>query len=469
MAVDQAKLRDLPSVDEVQRRADVLALLRDAPRWAVTAAIRQAIAARRQAIMDGDEDGSQRLLEPPEIERRVEALLRPALLPVINATGVVIHTNLGRSPLPGPALERLTRVAQGYSNLEYRQEEGRRGSRHDHLRKIASELCGAEDAVIVNNNAAAVLLTVSALAAGREVIVSRGELVEIGGGFRIPEVIVQGGARLREGGTTNRTRLDDYQSAIGPETAALLKVHRSNFDVVGFTEEVDIPALAGLARAEKLPLIDDLGSGAMIDPYGPGLTGEPVITKSLAGGADVVCFSGDKLLGGPQAGIILGRSELIADIRKHALTRAVRPCKLTLAALEATLELWRDDRSDEIPTARMLGENPKEARRRALRFSKRVRKTSASWQAEVVSVKGRAGGGSLPLGAAPGWAVALSHADVTAAGIEAALRAGQPPVISRIVDDQVLLDLRTVMASQERTLLTRLEQTAMTLGGAARP
>lgn len=467
MADDRAlerALRTLPSVDEALRTPEILSLLSEAPRWAVTAAIRQEIEARRQSILAGGK-GEGKGIDSTSISRSVDALLQPAIRPVINATGVVVHTNLGRAPLARAVLDRLVEVALGYSNLEYELDRGRRGSRHEHLRKIARDVCGAEDAVITNNNASAVLLAVSAIAAEREVIVSRGELVEIGGGFRIPDVIVQGGAILHEVGTTNRTHVADYEGAIGPNSAALLKVHKSNFDVVGFTEETTVEQLSKLARAAGLPLIVDLGSGAMVDSYGPGLTGEPVVRRALDDGADVICFSGDKLFGGPQAGIILGCSNHVETIRRHPLMRAVRPCKLTLAALEATFELWRDERRDEIPTARMLALDPEGARRRTLRFRRRVIKVMGEpWTVEVLEVMGRAGGGSMPLRTAPGWGVALRLQGLGPGAIEAALRDGSPPVIARIIDDKVVLDLRTVMRDQEASLLTRLEQVAKTLG-----
>lgn len=465
MPVDRERLKSLPAVDEVLRRSEVRALADALPRWVVTAAVRQEIADRRRAIL-AEEPVESTEIGVGGIKRRVEVLLRPALRPVINATGVVVHTNLGRAPLSAPAADRLVEVARGYSNLEYELEGGRRGSRHEHLRRIASELCGGEDAVITNNNAAAVLLTVSALATGREVIVSRGELVEIGGGFRIPDVIVQGGARLREVGTTNRTRVTDYRQAIGPETAALLKVHPSNFELVGFTEEADIAQLAGLAREAGLPLVADLGSGAMLDSYGSGLTGEPVVRRALDEGADLVCFSGDKLLGGPQAGVILGKKELVATIRRHPLMRALRPCKLTLSALEATLELWRDGRDDEIPVRRMLATDQAASRRRARRLARRLKRVSG-WSTTIIEVEGRAGGGSLPGRSTPGWAVALGHESAGVEAIEAGLRAGSPPIVARIIDDQVVIDLRTVAPAQERALLERLTELGAELEVAA--
>lgn len=468
MAQERARLRELPAIDEVLRRPEVRRLIEveGAPRWAVIAAVREEVEALRQALLAGTA-GEPIDVAAAAIEQRVAALLRPSIRAVINATGVVVHTNLGRAPIAARALARIVEVSRGYCNLEYDLEPGRRGSRHDHLRRLVAAVCGAEDAVVANNNAAAVLLAVSALAAGRDVIVSRGELVEIGGGFRIPEVIVQGGARLREVGTTNRTRAADYEAALGPETGALLKVHRSNFDVVGFTEEVDVAGLAQIARAVSVPLIADLGSGAMTDAYGPGLGGEPVVAAAIAQGADLVCVSGDKLLGGPQAGLVLGRADLVARVRRHPLMRALRPCKLTLAALEATLELWRDGRAaEEVPVARMLATDPGEAGRRTRRFARRVIKAMGpAWRVEVREVAGRAGGGAMPLREAPGWAVALWREGAGADRVEAALRHGEPPVIARIVDDRVLLDLRTVAAAEEGLLLARLGQVAAAVAG----
>lgn len=459
-------LRDLPSVDEVLRRPAAQGLLEVAPRWAVTEAVRRLIDRRRKAILSGEAEGPEAVVvDDEDLGSEVDLLLRPALRPVLNATGVVVHTNLGRSPLPRAAFERLRVVAEGYSNLEYDLEAGRRGSRHDHLRRLAAELCGAEDAVVVNNNAGAVLLALSALASGREVVISRAELVEIGGGFRIPEVIVQGGALLREVGTTNRTRISDYEAAVTDATGALLKVHQSNFAIVGFTEEVPARQLADLARRARVPLVVDLGSGAMIDGYGPGLGREPTVRRTLEDGADLVTFSGDKLLGGPQAGIVLGRADLVAAVRRHPLMRALRPGKLDLAALEATLELWRDGKLAEIPVARMLATHPGEARARASRFARRLRGKASVLSTTLLAVEGRAGGGSLPLGAAPGFALALGAEGASAAELEAALRAGDPPVVARIVEDRVLLDLRTIAPEREADLLRRLLEVDAALAG----
>ncbi|HZJ72017.1 MAG TPA: L-seryl-tRNA(Sec) selenium transferase, partial [Planctomycetota bacterium] len=323
------KLRDLPSVDELARDER----LAEEPAPLVVAAAREVLARAREEIAAGH--------EPGDLAKRTLAELAaaraPALRRALNATGVIVHTNLGRAPLPEAALARALEVGRGYSNLEYDLTAGARGSRQDHVAAILRRLTGAEAALVVNNNAAAVMLALAALAEGREVLVSRGELIEIGDGFRIPDVLARSGARLREVGTTNRTRAADYERAIGPETAVLLRVHQSNFRVVGFTEQPTVEQLAAVARRHELPLVDDLGSGVLVH-----LEGEPSAKESLAAGADLVCFSGDKLLGGPQAGIVVGRADLVERLRRHPLQRALRADKLTLAALEGTLGLYLD-------------------------------------------------------------------------------------------------------------------------------
>ncbi len=324
------ELRDLPSVDEL---AGDERLASAAPRPLLVSAVRSALARAREEIQAGADPGD--LVGRVELE--LAAARRPRLRRAINATGVIVHTNLGRAPLSREALERVSAVAGGYSNLEYDLGEGARGSRQDHVAPILRRLTGAEAALVVNNNAAAVLLALAALAEGREVVVSRGELIEIGDGFRIPDVLARSGARLREVGTTNRTRAADYERAIGPETALLLRVHQSNFRVVGFTEQPQLAELVRIARARGLPVVDDLGSGVLAE-----LGDEPSARAALAAGADLVCFSGDKLLGGPQAGIVVGRAELVERLRRHPLQRALRADKLTLAALEGTLQLYLD-------------------------------------------------------------------------------------------------------------------------------
>jgi L-seryl-tRNA(Ser) seleniumtransferase len=349
----------------------------------------------------------------------------PRLRRVINATGVIVHTNLGRAPLADSALDQVVAAARGYSNLEYDVDAGGRGSRQTHVADSLRRLTGAEAVLVVNNNAAAVMLALAALAEGREVIVSRGELIEIGDGFRIPDVLARSGARLHEVGTTNRTRAADYENAIGPETAVLLRVHQSNFRVVGFTEQPRLEELADIARAHDLALIDDLGSGALVD-----VGDEPTARASLAAGADLVCFSGDKLLGGPQAGIVVGRADLVELLRRHPLQRALRADKLTLAALEGTLRLALDA-PDEIPVLRMLRQPVETVRARAERLATLV-------GGEVEETIGRAGGGALPLTELPSFACAV---DEELAG---RLRVGDPPVIGIVRDGRLLLDCRTL-------------------------
>src|ERR671935_755016 len=368
------RLRDLPSVDELARRLD--------DPLGVEAA-RVVLARAREEVQAGADPGD--LLARAREE--VAALRSPHLRRVLNATGVIAHTNLGRAPLAEAALERVVEAARGYSNLEYELAEGRRGSRQDHVAPILRRLTGAEAALVVNNNAAAVLLALAALAEGREVVVSRGELLEIGDGFRIPDVLARSGAILREVGTTNRTRAADYERAVGPETAVLLRVHQSNFRVIGFTEQPSLEELAAVARRHELPLVDDLGSGVLVR-----LEDEPSAKESLEAGADLVCFSGDKLLGGPQAGIVVGRADLVERLRRHPLQRAVRADKLTLAALEGTLGLYLDPAraAREVPVLRMLREPTEAVRGRAERLA-------AAVGGAVEETVGRVGGGALPL------------------------------------------------------------------------
>ena len=351
----------------------------------------------------------------------------PSLRRVLNATGVLIHTNLGRAPLAEAALARVAEVGGGYSNLEYDLARGERGSRQDHLGPLLERLTGAEAALVVNNNAAAVLLALAALAEAREVVVSRGELIEIGDGFRIPDVLARSGARLVEVGTTNRTRAADYEHAIGPETAVLLRVHQSNFRLVGFAERPQLPELAAIARRHELPLVDDLGSGALA-----GIGDEPTPAESLRAGADLVCFSGDKLLGGPQAGIVVGRSDLVERLRRHPLQRALRADKLSLAALEGTLGLALDPASrDEVPVLRMLHEPIELVRARAERLAALV-------GGEVEETVARVGGGALPLAELPSAACAVEES------LAEPLRLGEPPVIAVVRDGSTLLDCRTL-------------------------
>ena len=400
-----------------------------APRPLLVSAARSALSRAREELLAG--------AEPGDLVERVESELAAArgarLRRAINATGVIIHTNLGRAPLAREALERVSAVAGGYSNLEYDLGEGGRGSRQDHAAPILRRLTGAEAALIVNNNAAAVLLALAALAEGREVLVSRGELIEIGDGFRIPDVLARSGARLREVGTTNRTRAGDYDRAIGPETALVLRVHQSNFRVVGFTEQPRLADLVRVARAHGLPLIDDLGSGALFASSSLLLGDEPTARESLEAGADLVCFSGDKLLGGPQAGIIVGRAELVEQLQRHPLQRALRADKLTLAALEATLALYLDPElaAREVPVLRMLAEPLDTVRARAQRLASLV-------GGDVEPTVGRVGGGALPLTELPSFACSVEEE------LAPRLRNAEPPVIGLVRDGRFLLDCRTI-------------------------
>jgi L-seryl-tRNA(Ser) seleniumtransferase len=370
--------------------------------------------------------------DPGDLARRLQEELasarRPALRRVLNATGVIVHTNLGRAPLPPAALDRVLEAGRSYSNLEYDLAEGARGSRQDHVAAILRRLTGAESAIVVNNNAGAMLLALAALAEDREVLVSRGELIEIGDGFRIPDVLARSGARLVEVGTTNRTRAADYERAIGDETALLLRVHQSNFRVVGFTEQPSVPELAALAQRHGVPLLDDLGSGALVD-----LSDEPTVRGALEQGADLVCFSGDKLLGGPQAGIVVGAAALIEKLRRHPLHRALRIDKLGLAALEGTLLLYLEPARAlrEIPVLRMLHEDVSTVRARAERLA-------AAVGGEVEETVGRVGGGALPLAELPSFACAVDE------GLVEALRNHEPPVIGIVRDGHLLLDCRTL-------------------------
>jgi len=412
-------LRDLPSIDKLL--ADER--LADEPHELALEAARSVLERAREEIRAGREPR-------PLVDAVLEELTRtrkPSLRRVLNATGVLVHTNLGRAPLAEAALQRVAEVGAGYSNLEYDLERGERGSRQEHLGPLLERLTGGEATLVVNNNAAAVLLVLAALAEGREVLVSRGELIEIGDGFRIPDVLARSGARLVEVGTTNRTRAADYERAIGPETALLLRVHQSNFRVVGFTERPDLEELGRIAKRVGLPLVDDLGSGAL------GTVGdEPTPAESLRAGADLVCFSGDKLLGGPQAGVVVGRAELVERMRRHPLQRALRADKLTLAALEGTLSLALDPATrDRIPVLRMLQEPVAEVRMRAERLASLV-------GGEVEETVARVGGGALPLADLPSAACAVEE------DLVEILRLGNPPVIAIVRDGRTLLDCRTL-------------------------
>lgn len=424
----QKRLRGLPSVEALAAR------LNGTARSVAVAAARAEIEQARRRILAGEEiDESLAGLERAAGER-AGALERGTLRRVINATGVVLHTNLGRAPLAPEAIDAAAQIGGGYSNLELRLDDGERGSRHDHVEGPLRDLTGAEAATVVNNNAAAVLLALAALADGGEVVIGRGQLVEIGGSFRIPEIMELSGATLVEVGTTNRTRLADYAGAIGSRTAALMVVHQSNFRTVGFVEEVPVRELAGLATERGIPLIDDLGSGATA-----AIGDEPAIAERLGAGADLICFSADKLLGGPQAGILAGRRDLIERCRRHPLARALRLDKLQLAALEATLRLHRDHGSEALPALAMLGADETALRRRADAIAER-----AGDAAYVERGEARPGGGSLPLTRLEGPVCAVDAGELGPDALAARLREADPPVIARIERDRVILDPRAM-------------------------
>lgn len=452
----EAQFRLLPSVDEMLQSPNGQRLLSSSPRSLVLGAMRASLDEARRLI---------RLGSPcPPIEELFATTLnlleqwqRPHLQPVINATGVIINTNLGRAPLSARSLEAISQVASGYANLEYELEAGERGSRHAHVSALLRELTGAEAAVVTNNNAAAVLLALSTLASGREVIISRGQLVEIGGGFRVPDVMVQSGCRLVEVGTTNRTRQADYQAAISDQTALLLSVHPSNFRITGFTEAPSLVSLAELAHQNGLVLMEDQGSGCLLPSEQFSLAHEPMPQESLAAGVDVVCFSGDKLLGGPQAGILLGKAEIISRIARHPLMRALRIDKMTLAALEATLRHYqRGEALTHIPIWRMIAMEEARIAQRASNWCERLRVQGTS--ARIQRGESTIGGGSLPGETLPTMLLAVD-ADRLAFSLEELarrLRLRSYPVIARIQHDALLLDPRTVLEEQDDEVVTAL-------------
>jgi L-seryl-tRNA(Ser) seleniumtransferase len=421
---DVKALRDLPSVDRLLADPRLAALTEEHGRASVVDATRRALDRIREELRAGFDPGDP----VARVEEELASLVQPRLQRVLNATGVVVHTNLGRAPLPEDAVERVLETARGYSNLEYDLASGARGSRQAHVAGLLRDLTGAGGALVVNNNAGAVLLALAALAEDRDVIVSRGELVEIGDGFRIPDVLVRSGARLVEVGTTNRTRVGDYEQAIGERTAVLLRVHQSNFRIIGFAEQPSLRELSRLAERSGLVLVDDLGSGALID-----LGDEPTARESLEAGAQLVCFSGDKLLGGPQAGIVVGRAGLIELLRRHPLQRALRVDKLTIAALEATLALYRDPARAKarIPVLRMLAQPSESVRSRAERLAALVDGT-------VETTVARVGGGALPLAELESFACAVEES------LAIPLRVGHPPIIGIVRDGRLLLDCRTL-------------------------
>jgi L-seryl-tRNA(Ser) seleniumtransferase len=456
MNVEQDRLRLLPSIDELLQSAGGQQLISQFSRPMTLRAIRASIAMARADIRSGAAcPSSEALLGTAEHLLEIEQ--RPHLQPVINATGVIINTNLGRAPLSEEALLAMQQVAGGYSNLEYDLETGERGSRHTHVTTLLRELTGAEAALVTNNNAAAVLVVLSALAAGRQVVISRGQLVEIGGGFRVPDVMRQSGCQLVEVGTTNRTRSGDYAGALNEHTALLLRVHPSNFLITGFTESTPLGALVELARQHNLFVMDDLGSGCLLPSEHYGLAHEPTPQESIAAGADVVCFSGDKLLGGPQAGILVGKADVLARIARHPLMRAVRIDKLTLAALEATLRHYqRNEAETHIPVWRMISTQPKRISSRAASWVSKLQ--AHGIPARTQRGESTVGGGSLPGETLATTLLALDAAHVPLPLEELAkrLRLRRTPLIARIHHDALLLDPRTVLPEQDKEVVRAL-------------
>ena len=449
-------LRQIPAVEEVLNRPAIRELGEKLGRRFVTVRVREVLAGFRRQIRDGRWPAAERLSETlleTQISKAVERARAFSLRPVINATGVILHTNLGRAPLSREALGHALDAATRYSNLEYDLSAGHRGERDVHVSLRLQELLGAPGAIVVNNNAAAVLITLNTLAEGGEVIVSRGELVEIGGSFRIPDIMRKSGAVLREVGTTNRTRIGDYRNALNENTKLLLRVHPSNFRVVGFTEQPALKELAALGKEAGIPVFEDLGSGCLVSLASRGIVEEPIVSESLAAGMDVVSFSGDKLLGGPQAGIIAGKKELVQQIRRNPLFRAMRVDKLTYAVLEATLLAYLQDQLHRLPVFRMMDLPVSELENRANRLLETcARCLNGSLRLELKDGESVIGGGSAPGQTIPTRLISLQHAGESAALLEGRLRAWQPPVIVRVESEAVLLDLRTVLPEQDEAL-----------------
>ena len=462
----EAQLRRLPAIDRLLLTAPLQTLGGRCPTLLLTEAARAAVAAVRAELLAGREVDSSIEAVAARAARLAEESLLPTLRPVLNLSGTLLHTNLGRAPLSRAALAAVAAVSRGYASLELDLESGARGHRDSHIENLLCRLTGAEAATVVNNNAGAVLLALTSLAKGKEAIVSRGELVEVGGAFRIPEVMESGGVILREVGATNKTRPADYARAIGPETALLLKVHTSNYRIVGFTESVASVELVTLAGKHGLPVLEDLGSGMLLDLTPFGLPREPTVAEAVAAGIDVVTFSGDKLLGGPQAGLIVGKRAAIETIRRHPLMRALRCDKMTLAALEATLRHYLDpaEALREIPLLRMFAATPPELKTRCQRLKRRLAPLLTDQAAiTVVAEAATVGGGALPTTELPGYALALQPHAISVATLAERLRQRPLPVIGRIRDDLLILNPRTLFAEEETPLIAALRDA---LGGA---
>jgi L-seryl-tRNA(Ser) seleniumtransferase len=463
MSSQQSILRQIPAVDQLLLRDAIASWITCTSREFVVSEIQKLLQSIRDAIRSGNGDDVIDI-SPGHLEevlnKNLQNRLRPNLQTVINATGVILHTNLGRAPLSEDAQKSLSAFSANYTNLEYDISTGRRSHRDKLIESLLQEVLGCEAATVVNNNAAAVFLILNTLASGREVIVSRGELVEIGGSFRIPDILSRSGAILREVGTTNKTRIQDYQNAVGPETALLLRVHPSNYRMLGFVERPELSELVEIARASGIPLIEDIGSGCLLNLRPFGIIDEPVVQESLSAGVDLICFSGDKLLGGPQAGIIAGARKLVDSIRKNPLMRTYRVEKLIYGALEATLGSYRFGRANtEIPIIRMITLTDKELNRRARSFSRRL-KAALPKDIKVGLSEGNSvvGGGSCPECRLPTTLIAIESDSVSPNTIESRLRSQDPPIIIRLEEDKVLIDLRTVFQTQESKLIEALRK-----------
>ena len=460
----QALLRKLPGVDHLLELTAEDVFFKDIPPAVVVNSIRNVIDNKRQGILNDDPSIDNGSLADPHLIDAVKHAAKNAMTPnlknTINATGVVVHTNLGRSLLATEVVENLITIASRYSNLEYDLSIGKRGSRYSCVEDLICEISGAEAAMVVNNNAGAVLLCLETIARDKEVVVSRGELVEIGGSFRVPDVMAKSGGILREVGTTNRTHLRDYENAIAPNTGLLLKVHTSNYSVVGFTAEVSLPELVDLGAAHQLPVMEDLGSGTFIDFSKYGLLKEPTVQESVTAGADVITFSGDKLLGGPQSGIIVGKKEVIDRIKKNPITRALRIDKLTLAALESTLRLYRDvDKAARIiPTLRMILLPLDEIQKRAQQLADALKKSGdARLHIQLIERSSKTGGGALPLMELPSLCVGIQIKGMSSNALEKTMRSNDPPIIGRIEDDLFVMDPRTIRKDELSIIETAFE------------
>ena len=462
MTDKQTLLRQLPAVDRVLKCPNMQDLARHCPHMLLLEAAQETVAALREAILREAADLDLSVDAVAERAMRLaESKMAASLRHVINATGTLLHTNLGRAPLCEAALAAIDRVSRSYSNLEFDLDSGRRGHRYSHIDRLLCRLTGAEAAAVVNNNAGAVLLALTALAKGKEAIVSRGEMIEIGGAFRIPDVMEAGGVTLKEVGTTNKTHLKDYAGAVGEQTGLLLKVHTSNYRIVGFTKEVPAAEMVELAHRHGIPVMEDLGSGMLMDLSPFGLPREPTVREAVEAGIDVVTFSGDKLLGGPQAGLIVGSRAAIDKIRHHPMARAMRIDKLSLAALEATLALYldREQAIRQIPVLRMLSMPAAELRQRSQTLADLLQKALGERaRVDVISEPSAVGGGALPLTELPGYAVALAPGDISVDALAVALRQGTPPIIGRCQENRLLLNLRTVLPAEETILLRNLTQ-----------